>query len=108
MKDPSKEVRPPEDSGRSEVTGRVLLDEYYFRVAPLRNVAKTPPYFHSGRVWELDEAVRIMARTQLDATLPDQDVDDIVAFLNALTGEPPQVSAPTLPESIDTMPQPTP
>ena len=28
--------------------------------------------------------------------------------LNALTGEPPQVSAPTLPESLDTTPQPTP
>ncbi len=108
MKDPSEELRPPQDSGRSEVTGRVLLDEYYFRVAPLRNVALTPPYFHSGQVWKLDEAVRIMARTQLDAPITDQDVDDIVAFLKSLTGEPPQVAVPELPASTDTTPKPEP
>lgn len=108
MKEPAEELRPANDSGRSEVTGRVLLDEYYFRVAPLRNVALTAPYFHSGRIWKLEEAVRIMARTQLDATLPDEDVDDIVAFLNALTGEPPQVRAPELPASTAATPKPEP
>lgn len=108
MKEPSEELRPPDDRGRSEVTGRVLLDQYFFRVAPLRNVAITPPYFHSGRVWKLEEAVRIMARTQLDATLPDQDVDDIVAFLKSLTGEAPQVSPPELPASTSATPRPEP
>jgi cytochrome c peroxidase len=52
--------------------------------------------------------VRACKSTQLDATLPDQDVDDIVAFMNALTGEPPQVSAPKLPESTSTTPKPDP
>jgi cytochrome c peroxidase len=108
MKTPDEAVRPSEDQGRSEVTGRVLLDQFFFRVAPLRNVALTAPYFHSGRVQELSEAVRIMGRTQLDATIPDQDVDDIVAFLRSLTGEKPQVIVPALPPSTASTPKPEP
>lgn len=105
MKSPEEEVRPPEDTGRSQVTGRVI-DEFVFRVAPLRNVALTAPYFHSGQVWELDEAVRIMAKSQLNAILPDQDVDDIVAFLHALTGEQPEIVYPILPPSTASTPRP--
>jgi hypothetical protein len=52
--------------------------------------------------------VRACKSTQLDATLPDQDVDNIVAFMNALTGEPPQVSAPKLLESTSTSTTPKP
>ena len=40
-------------------------DKYVFRVAMLRNVAKTAPYFHDGSVTSLDRAVRIMASVQL-------------------------------------------
>lgn len=105
---PDELVRPPEDQGRAQVTGRTLLHQYYFRVAPLRNVALTAPYFHSGRVWDLGEAVRIMAKSQLDVILPDEDVEDIVAFLRALTGEQPQVVYPTLPPSTNSMPRPEP
>lgn len=107
MKAPDEKLRPVDDRGRAEVTGRALFD-FHFRVAPLRNVALTPPYFHSGQVWELEEAVRVMARAQLDATLPDEDVDDIVAFLRSLTGERPQIKVPLLPESTASTPMPEP
>lgn len=75
-----------DDLGRAEVTGRER-DEMVFVVPSLRNVAETAPYFHDGSVETLDEAVRLMARHQLGTTLPETDVDDIVAFLGALTAE---------------------
>ena len=56
------------------------------RVPSLRNVATTAPYFHDGSAATLDEAVRKMANAQLDLTLTDQQVDEIVAFLRTLTG----------------------
>lgn len=102
---PEANVRPVNDHGRMEVTGR-LLDDYVFRVAPLRNVARTAPYFHSGVVWDLHEVVRIMAKSQLNATLSDEDVDDIVAFLGSLTGRQPLVTYPTLPTRTVETPRP--
>jgi len=88
----------PIDKGRADVT-KDPADLYVFRVASLRNVAKTPPYFHDGSVATLPEAVKIMARVQLGVALGDSDTSDIVAFLEALTGELPAhfVTAPVLP-----------
>lgn len=103
---PDETVRPSGDKGRSQVTGRKLLHQFHFRVAPLRNVALTAPYFHSGQVWDLEEAVRIMAKSQLDATLSEQDVKDIVAFLHTLTGEQPEITIPVLPPSTADTPRP--
>jgi cytochrome c peroxidase len=57
-----------------------------FRVASLRNVAMTPPYFHDGSVATLPEAVKVMARVQLGVALGETDVREIVAFLESLTG----------------------
>jgi cytochrome c peroxidase len=57
------------------------------RVPSLRNVATTPPYFHDGSAPTLSDAVRRMASAQLDRTLPDQQIDAIVAFLGTLTGK---------------------
>jgi cytochrome c peroxidase len=56
------------------------------RVPSLRNVATTPPYFHDGSATTLADAVRRMARAQLDQSLSEQEIDAIVAFLNSLTG----------------------
>jgi cytochrome c peroxidase len=67
------------------------------RVPSLRNVATTPPYFHDGSARTLDEAVRRMARAQLEQTLSEEQVKAIVAFLNTLTGTyrgAPVVAAP--------------
>ena len=81
------------DAGRFAVTKKEE-DRYVFRVPMLRNVAKTAPYFHDGSVERLDQAVRIMASVQLGRTLEDAAVGDIVAFLEALTGEVPSNYAP--------------
>lgn len=56
------------------------------RVPSLRNVATTPPYFHDGSAPTLREAVRKMARAQLDQRLSGEETEAIVAFLNTLTG----------------------
>jgi cytochrome c peroxidase len=56
------------------------------RVPSLRNVATTAPYFHDGSAPSLDDAVRKMATAQLNLTLTDQQVDEIVAYLRSLTG----------------------
>lgn len=60
-------------------------DRMFFKVAPLRNVALTAPYFHDGKIKTLDEAVRKMAWLQLDEEITDQQVSDITGFLKALT-----------------------
>lgn len=85
-----------EDPGRFGVTGNAG-DKNKFRVPTLRNVALTAPYFHNGRVRTLNEAVRIMAPSQLHERLAEQQIEDVVAFLNALTGEFPEQSLPRLP-----------
>ncbi|MCW8935229.1 MAG: c-type cytochrome [Gammaproteobacteria bacterium] len=84
------------DKGREEATGK-SADRDMFRVPTLRNITDTAPYFHNGSVNDLAEAVRVMAKTQLNQTLPEKDVKDIVAFLGALTGEYPDIMMPRLP-----------
>lgn len=84
------------DAGVKSVTGKDD-DDHLFRVQSWRNVAMTAPYFHDGSAATLEEAVRTMAGVQLDAKLSDKDVADIVAFLETLTGEAPEVTFPVLP-----------
>ncbi len=82
-----------EDAGRFVAT-KNEADRGMWRVPTWRNVALTAPYFHNGSVATLDEAVRVMAKTQLGKTLTEKEVTDIVAFLNSLTGERPRQSVP--------------
>lgn len=84
------------DKGRADVTGNEA-DAYFFKVPTLRNVALTAPYFHNGRVDTLDEAVKVMAKTQLNIELDKAQTEDLVAFLKALTGEFPEIVMPRLP-----------
>ncbi len=74
------------DLGRFNVTGREE-DRHMFKVASLRNVALTPPYFHDGTARRLPDAVRVMAKYNLGRTLSDEQAGQIVAFLGTLTGE---------------------
>lgn len=104
---PGADILPPDDKGRFAVT-RTASDQYVFRVPSLRNVVLTPPYFHSGRVWDLRQAVEIMGSSQLGAKLTPEDVDKMVAFLHALTGEQPRVTLPILPPSTANTPRPVP
>ena len=95
------EYKLAEDKGREEVTGN-KADAHMFRVPTLRNIPDTAPYFHNGSVNGLDEAVRLMAKTQLNKELSDADVEDIVAFLGALTGPYPEITMPRLPATAGT------
>jgi len=98
--------QPKPDEGRKTVTGDES-DLGKFRVPALREVANTGPYFHDGSVATLEEAVAVMAQGGLDnpnlsemlkkvgaKNLSEADRNDLVAFLKALSGEFPVISAP--------------
>ncbi len=103
---PGADVLPVGDKGRFAVT-ETADDEYVFRASPLRNIAVTAPYFHSGKVWDLKVAVQIMAESQLGEEISDSSADEIVAFLESLTGEMPVVTYPVLPPETATTPRPS-
>jgi len=77
------------DEGLSGVSGNET-QKFMFKVPSLRNIEKTFPYYHDGSVAELDESIKIMAVTQLNKELTDEQISDIEAFLESLTGEVPQ------------------
>jgi cytochrome c peroxidase len=95
------------DLGRGKLTGNEA-DNYFFKVPSLRNIAKTGPYFHDGKVATLPEAVTLMAKHQLGRDLKPEEVASIVLFLEALTGEVDQayVARPELPASGPKTPGP--
>jgi len=103
--DPGPEIRPVGDTGRFKVTN-TAADKYVFRSPSLRNAAITMPYFHSGKVWNLKDAVKIMGSAQLGISLTDDDADKITAFLKTLTGKQPVVMHPILPPNSITTPRP--
>src|SRR6056297_641192 len=103
---PGADELPEDDRGRFEVT-QTADDSYVFRAAPLRNIDQTAPYFHSGKVWNLNVAVQIMGLSQLGAELDDAETDKIVAFLGALTGRMPEVVYPVLPAETAETPRPS-
>jgi hypothetical protein len=87
---------------------KTASDEYVFRAVPLRNVELTAPYFHSGKVWNLEQAVAIVSVAQLGKELTPQKTSDIAAFLRTLTGEQPRVELPLLNTSTAQTPGPEP
>lgn len=91
-----EQYRLRDDVGRQAVTGREA-DRHKYKIPTLRNVALTAPYFHNGAVATLDEAVRVMAAAQLNTHLAESEVEDIVDFLQALTGGFPAMTLPRLP-----------
>ncbi len=95
------------DPGRAKVT-KSAADRMFFKVPSLRNIEKTGPYFHNGRVAALDQAVAHMAEYQLGKPLSETEVRSIVAFLKSLTGELPAdyIKAPELPKSTAKTPKP--
>lgn len=82
------------DPGRFRITNRVL-DNGKFMTPTLRNVAVTGPYMHDGRFSSLEEVVHHYNRggtgdSNQDPVvrplhLSDNEIADLVAFLNALT-----------------------
>jgi cytochrome c peroxidase len=97
------------DEGRAAVSGDPR-DKAKFRTPALRNVAQTGPYMHDGSLRSLEEVVTFYYRG-VPTTTPDDlpldvtpllgqsftEIPDLVAFLEALSGEPPQIEPPKLP-----------
>lgn len=102
---PSEDVRPANDPGRFEVTN-TASDKYVFKSPTLRNVAITQPFFHSGKVWKLQDAVQIMGSSQLGYELDSTEAASITEFLESLTGNQPEVVHPVLPPSTEETPRP--
>jgi cytochrome c peroxidase len=97
------------DKGRGAVTGKDE-DQYKFRTPSLRDVARTAPYMHDGSRKTLFDVVEFYYRTAPtqgpDGTALDiepllgqsfSEMDALVAFLESLSGELPDLSAPELP-----------
>jgi cytochrome c peroxidase len=102
---PGADILPPDDKGRFAVT-QTASDEYVFKSPTLRNIELTPPYFHSGKVWDLAQAVGIMGSAQLGQTLSEDETLAITAFLKTLTGKQPEVEYPILPPHTKETPKP--
>jgi cytochrome c peroxidase len=96
-----------DDVGRFKVT-KEEADRFVFKVPSLRNVEKTGPYFHDGRVDSLEQAVSDMAQYQLGRSLTNAEVSQIVVFLKTLTGKLPEeyIKPPVLPKSTAKTPKP--
>ena len=83
------------DKGRSTVT-KSPSDDMMFKVASLRNVEHTAPYFHDASAKTLEEAVKTMAALQLAKDLSEDDVKSIAGWLKTLSG--------TVPEGMEAKP----
>jgi len=94
------------DKGRYAVT-QAAGDEFSFKSPSLRNIELTPPYFHSGIVWDLHEAVSVMNVSQIGANLSEADIGKIIAFLKTTTGKQPMVTYPILPAPTADTPKPS-
>lgn len=100
------EVKEP-DLGRYVVT-KVEKDKGAFKTPTVRNVALTGPYMHDGSQKTLMEVVEHYAKggtpnkwlsdkiVKLDLTM--QDKQDLVAFMEACTGDFPKVESGRLPQ----------
>lgn len=87
---------PPPDIGRYEVT-LDPDDRWSYKTPSLRNVALTAPYMHDGKFSTLLDIVQFynqggFANPHLDETLvplglTNREMDDIVTFLESLTGD---------------------
>jgi cytochrome c peroxidase len=91
-----RKYRLAEDPGRFTAT-QDERDRNVWRVPTLLNIAATAPYFHNGSVTSLEEAVRVMAKVQLDRELSDAAVRELTEFLKSLTGPFPRQAFPRLP-----------
>jgi cytochrome c peroxidase len=76
----------PEDLGRFNVT-KDENDRHKLKTPTLRNITVTYPYFHDGSTSDLGEAVETMSKYQVGRTLSAKQIEQIVAFLETLTGE---------------------
>lgn len=97
------------DMGRFEHIPIAVL-KGAFKTPTLRNVAETAPYFHDGSARTLEEVIAHYERggdvhdnlspNMKPLTLTQQDKDDLVAFLQALTSPAEKFVMPQLPPGL--------
>ncbi len=78
-----------------------LADWGAFRTAPLREVSRTAPYMHNGSLSTLEDVVRFYnagAVVGMPLGLSNEQIRQLVAFLESLSSEPVAVEAPALPD----------
>lgn len=75
-----------QQTGLHEITQNEL-DKFFFKVPSLRNVELTYPYFHTGEISELKEAIKVIAKVQLGLDLQEDEIALIEEFLKSLTGK---------------------
>jgi cytochrome c peroxidase len=87
--------RPANDLGRYEIT-RDPRDRWRYRTPSLRNVALSAPYMHDGSLATLRDVIEFYRRGGVSnegldpqiqpLQLAEADVEDLVSFLESLTG----------------------
>jgi cytochrome c peroxidase len=102
--------RPDADVGREAHT-KNPADRGKFKTPGLRNVALTYPYLHDGSATTLREVIDLYNRggvpnpnldpLMLPLRLTERERQDLVAFLESLTGSLPAVETPVLPEDAE-------
>lgn len=75
------------------------------KVATLRNITETAPYFHNGAIPTLKAAIVEMGRIQLGVKISDKDAASIETFLGSLDGRKPNIVYPVLPAETATTPK---
>ena len=86
---------PDTRAGDQLVFRKKLGNTHKFKVAPLRNIARTGPYLHDGRYRTLHDSLRERliaymireAGTRDTVDLAEGELDALVAFLDSLTGQ---------------------
>jgi cytochrome c peroxidase len=96
-----------DDVGRAKIMPGVPELQYAFKTPGLRNIDQRAPYMHDGSVATLEEVVRHYVeggqqRQSPDPdmkpiALDDQEVKDLVAFMQTLTGPDRPMTLPVLP-----------
>lgn len=77
------------------------------KVATLRNIMDTAPYFHNGQFWDVKDAIKEMGSIQLGSVVSDEDAKKIEKFFQSLSGKTPTIVYPVLPSSNTKTPRPT-
>ena len=102
------DMSPTADPGRYGIV-KIGSMKGAFKTPTLRNVEATAPYFHDGSSASLrqvvDHYVRVgdqrpagISTSIVPLHLSEQDRDDMVAFMKALTGSRPAVGLPNMPQ----------
>jgi len=83
-----QEINRDGNIGRYKITKKEI-DKNVFKVPSLRNIAKTSPYMHHGKINNLREVIKGMGEYQLGIDIPLDDILKIELFLITLDGDIP-------------------